>query len=47
VLHLPRVVVPEAIGELDLVEAVLRRLVLSVIGPGARELVLVEDAKRY
>ncbi len=47
VLDLPRVVVAEAVGELDLVEAVLEQLVLAVVGPRAGELVLVEDPEPH
>ena len=47
VLDLPRVVVAEPVGELDLVEAVLEQLVLAVVGPRARELVLVEDPEPH
>ncbi len=45
VLDLPRVVEPELVGELDLVECVLDELILGVGLPGSRELQLVEDAE--
>ena len=45
VLDLPRVVDAERVGVLDLVERVLDQPVLGVVGPGPRELVLVEDRR--
>ena len=45
VLDLPDVLDAELVGELDLFERVLQRLVLRVLGPRTRQLVLVEDAE--
>src|SRR5260221_8550907 len=39
----PRVVVAKAVGELDLVEAVLEEFVFGVFVPRPRELVFIED----
>jgi hypothetical protein len=47
VLHLPREVDAEAVGQLDLVERILEELVLVPLVPGARDLVLVEDAELH
>ena len=47
VLHLPDVFDSERVGELDLLERVLEKHVFRVLGPGARELVLVEDAELH
>ena len=47
VLDLPGVVVPEPVGELDLIERVLDQRALGVRGPRARELMLVEDAELH
>ena len=47
VLDLPRVVVAEPVGELDLVEALLEQLVLAVGRPWPRQLVLVEDPELH
>ena len=47
VLDLPHVLDAELVGELDLVERVLDQLLLAVLGPRARELVLVEDAELH
>ncbi len=47
VLDFPDVLEPELVGELDLVECVLEQLILGVSVPGARELVLVEDAELH
>jgi hypothetical protein len=47
VLHLPRVLDPEAVGQLDLLERVLDEAELAVGSPGARQLVLVEDAELH
>src|SRR5215471_2095315 len=44
-LDLPGVVVAELVGELDLGERVLQELILALRPPGARQLVLVEDAE--
>src|SRR4051794_4107649 len=45
VLDLPRVVVAELVGELDLAERILQQLVLALRAPRARQLMLVEDAE--
>src|SRR5260370_32972675 len=45
VLHLPGVVVAEAVGQLDLVERILVEPQLAAFLPRARQLQLVEDAK--
>src|SRR4051794_33593595 len=45
VLDLPRVVDPDPVGVLDLLERVLDQLVLGVGRPRPRQLVLVEDAE--
>ncbi len=45
VLDLPRVVEPELVGELDLVERVLHELELGLLLPRSWELQLVEDAE--
>ena len=47
VLDLPRVVVAQPVGQLDLVEAVLEELVLGVLRPRAGQLVLVEDPEPH
>ena len=47
VLDLPRVVDAEAVGQLDLVERLLEEPVLVAVVPGARDLVLVEDAELH
>ena len=47
VLDLPRVVVAEPVGELDLVERLVEQLVLVVATPRLRELVLVEDPELH
>ena len=47
VLDLPRVVVAEAVGELDLVEAVVEQPVLVAVGPRPGQLVLVEDPELH
>ena len=47
VLHLPDVVEPEAVGQLDLVERVAQEALGRSILPGARLLVLVEDAEPH
>src|SRR5207302_11219433 len=47
VLDLPRVVVAEPVGQLDLGQRVLEQAVLAVRAPGARELVLVDDAELH
>ena len=45
VLHLPRVADAEAVGQLDLLERIADETLLGALGPGPRELVLVEDAE--
>src|SRR4030095_14925421 len=47
VLDLPRVVVAQAVGELDLGERLLEEVVLAPRRPRARQLVLVEDAELH
>ncbi len=47
VLHLPRVVEPEPVGQLDLVEGVVEQLVLVVGPPGLGQLQLVEDTELH
>src|SRR3954451_2891215 len=47
VLDLPDVVEADAVGQLDLVERIGDQLSLGVLGPRARELVLVEDAEAH
>ena len=47
VLHLPRVVDAELVGELDLVERILEQLQLVAVVPGARQLVRVEDSELH
>ena len=47
VLHLPRVVVAQPVGQLDLIERVLEEPVLAVRGPRPRKLVLVEDPESH
>ena len=47
VLDLPHGVEAELVGQLDLVEGVLDELPLGVLGPGPRQLVLVEDAELH
>ena len=47
VLDLPREIVAQLVGQLDLGEAVLKKLVLAGLGPRARELVLVKDAELH
>src|SRR5262249_23308901 len=47
VLHLPGVVDAEPVGELDLVKRLLVDAQLVAIGPGPRDLVLVENAKLH
>ena len=47
VLHLPRVVVAELVGRLDLGERVVEQLVLVVGCPGLGQLQLVEDAELH
>ena len=47
VLHLPRVVVAEAVGELDLVEGVVEQCVLVVRAPRLGQLQLVEDPELH
>ena len=46
-LDLPRVVDPEPVGELDLLEGVVDQALLVVGLPGPRQLVLVEDAELH
>src|SRR5438552_3473434 len=46
-LDLPGEVDAEAVGELNLVERVLKELQLAPIVPGSRQLVFVEDAKLH
>ena len=45
--HLPRVVVPQPIRKLDLVQRFLVQLILGVLRPRLRQLVLVEDPKPH
>jgi hypothetical protein len=47
VLDLPGEVVPQPIGQLDLREGLLEEVVLAALVPGARKLVLVEDAELH
>ena len=47
VLHLPGVVVAEAIGQLDLVERVVQQRELVVAVPGSGQLQLVEDPELH
>ena len=47
VLHLPRVVVPEPVGQLDLVEGLLQQSVLAVLVPRPRKLVLIKDPELH
>ncbi len=47
VLHLPRVIDPQLVGELHLTEGVLEELLLSAVVPGTGQLVLVEDAELH
>ena len=46
-LDFPGVVVPELVGELDLIERLLEELVLGAFGPRPGELVLVEDSELH
>ena len=46
-LDLPGVVVPEPVGELDLLERVLQQLVLVVLPPRAGQLMLIEDPELH
>ena len=45
VLYLPRVVDPVSIGELHLVEGLVKEPGFIALRPGARQLVLVEDSE--
>src|SRR5574341_1059371 len=47
VLHLPEVVDPEPVGQLDLLQGVLEEAVLVAGRPRPRELVLVEDTEAH
>jgi hypothetical protein len=47
VLNFPGEVITELVGELDLGEAVLKKIELAGLGPWARELVLVKDAELH
>ena len=47
VLDLPRVVVAEAVGQLDLVERLVQQPMLAVLVPRPRQLVLVEDPELH
>ena len=47
VLDLPDVVDADPVGELDLLERVVQQPLLGVLGPGPRQLVLVEDAESH
>ena len=47
VLDLPRVVEPEPVGELDLIERVAQQIELVVVGPGLGELMFVEHAELH
>ena len=46
-LHFPRIVVAQPVGELDLRQRVLQQLVLALRAPRPRQLVLVEDAELH
>jgi len=37
----------QLVGELDLVEGVLKQLLLQPLGPGARQLMFVENAEAH
>src|SRR5262245_9004408 len=47
VFHLPRVVVAEPVGQLDLGQRILEQAILAVRPPGPRQLMLVEDAELH
>ncbi len=47
VLDLPHVVEPEPVGQLDLVEGVGDQLLFAGVGPGAWQLVFVEEAELH
>ena len=47
VLHLPGVVNPELVGQLDLVQRVLEELLLNPLVPRLGQLVLVEDPESH
>ena len=47
VLHHPRVVVADPVGQLDLRQGIPIELVLPILGPGPRQLQLIEDAELH
>ena len=47
VLHQPRVVEAEAVGQLDLLERLAEHSLLVIVGPRARHLVLEEQAELH